>query len=282
MSKLQWASGDLNGAMTTCRQATEAAPYWPNSWSQQGQWFTHKQRWVEAAACFERVVEINGGSDGIRVQLGNAYLNSGRRAEGEAQLELASRSTVDKIAAMAHQTWGEALQAVGDAAGAVSKYQQAVARDPRFVRGHISLAYALVAAKCRKEAIGTLLTVRMQFPHHMPALALLIDLLREEGQEAMAAEQELLLERASPDLAAAHRILGKRAARLDQWEKAIGHLQRWSEAVPGASAPQIEIANCLLELGRTQDCLDRLHAVLEGEPEHAGARELLLRVQKLL
>jgi predicted Zn-dependent protease len=90
------------------------------------------------------------------------------------------------------------------------------------------------------------------------------------------------LERASPDLPAAHRILGQRATRLDQWEKAIGHFQRWSESVPGTSAPQVEIANCLLKLGRTQECLDRLHAVLEGDPENAGARALLPRAQKLL
>jgi Tfp pilus assembly protein PilF len=282
MSQLQWVTGDLDGALTTCRRATEAAPSWPHSWSQQGHWLMHKQRWVEAAACFERAIEINGGSDGMRVHLGNAYLHSGRRAEGEVQLEVASRSTDDKIAAMAHRTWGEALKAAGDAAGAVSQYQQAVDRDPRNVHGHIVLAHALVAAKRRPEAIGALLAVRTQFPDHLPALPILIDLLRQEGQTAMAAEQELILEQASPDLPAAHRILGQRAARLDQWEKAIGHFQRWSDEVPGTSAPQVEIARCLLKLRRAQACLDRLHAVLEREPEHPGARALLPRAQELL
>jgi tetratricopeptide (TPR) repeat protein len=282
MSKLQWASGDLDSALTTCRRATEAAPTWPNSWIQQGQWLMQTQRWVEAAACFEHAIEINGGSDGIRVHLGNAYFRSGRQAEGEAQLELASRSSDGKIATWAYRTWGEALKAAGNAAGAVSQYQQAVDRDPRDVNGHIGLAHALVAAKRRTEAIDTLLGVRTQFPDHLPALPLLIDLLRQEGQEAMAAEQELLLEQASTDLPAAHRILGQRAVRLDHWEEAVGHFQRWSDAVPGTSAPQFEIARCLLKLGRTQECLDRLHVVLEREPEHAGARALLPKAQKLL
>jgi predicted Zn-dependent protease len=124
--------------------------------------------------------------------------------------------------------------------------------------------------------------VRGQFPDYPPALPLLIDLLRQDGQMAAAAEQELILEQASPDLPAAHRILGQRAARLNQWEKAIAHFQRWSDAVPEASAPQVEIARCLLKLRRTQECLDRLHTVLRREPEHAGARALLPRAQKLL
>ena len=54
----------------------------------------------------------------------------------------------------------------------------------------------------------------------------------------------LILERISPDFPAAHRILGQRAARLDQWEKALGHFQRCSKANPGTSLPKIEIANC--------------------------------------
>jgi tetratricopeptide (TPR) repeat protein len=282
MSKLQWVSGDLDGALTTCRRATEAAPSWPYSWSQQGQWLMHKQRWVEAAASFERAIEINVGNDGFRVHLGNAYLRSGLQAEGEAQLELASRSTDEKIAGWAHRSWGDALKAAGNAAGAVSQYQQAVDCDPRSVKDHIGLAHALVAAKRRPEAIDTLLAVRMQFPDHLPALPLLIDLQRQEGQTPAAEEQELILEQASPDLPAAHRILGQRAARLDQWEKAIGHFRRWGDVVPGTSAPQVEIARCLLKLGRTQECLDRLHAVLVREPGHAGAQALLSRAQNLL
>lgn len=282
MSKLQWENGDSDGALTTCRKAIEAAPSWPASWSQQGQWLMHLRRWLEAAVCLESAMETGDGVDGVRVQLGNAYVHSGRRAEGEVLLEMASRSTDNKIAAWAHCSWGEALKAAGNAAGAVLQYQQAADRDPFSVPGHFGLVRALIAAQRRPEAIDTLLAVRGQFPDYPPALPLLIDLLRQDGQMAAAAEQELILEQASPDLPAAHRILGQRAARLNQWEKAIAHFQRWSDAVPEASAPQVEIARCLLKLRRTQECLDRLHTVLRREPEHAGARALLPRAQKLL
>jgi len=282
MSELQWQGGDVDGALATCGRASEAAPSWPNPWTQRGQWLMQERRWIEAAGCFERAIQINGDMDDVRVQLGRAYFKSGRQQEGEAQLERAARSSEERIAAAAHRTWGDALNAAGDTAGAISQYQRAVDHERGSVHAHIRLARALAAGKRAPEAIAILLAARRQFPDHLPALPLLVDLLRQEGQPAAAAEQELILEQASPDLPAAHRVLGQRAARLDQWEKAIGHLQRWSDAVPGTCAPQVEIAHCLLKLGRQEECLERLHAVLRQEPGHAGAHALLSRVRKSL
>jgi tetratricopeptide (TPR) repeat protein len=176
---------------------------------------------------------------------------------------------------------GVVREATGASANqaAVSEKAEQTLQDPRDSAAYIALARALAAANRRTEAIATLLAVRAKFPDDLSALPPLIDLLRRDGQTAAVSEQELLLEQANPDFPAARRILGLRAARLDQWDQAIDHFQRWSEATPEVAGPQVEIARCLLRMGRIEECLKRLSAVLAREPEHAGALALLSKAQ---
>lgn len=278
MSRIQWASGDNDGATITCRRAIAAAPSWQNTWYQLGNWLAQRQQWVEAVSCFERAVDI-GGSDEIRLQLGNIYFQAGRKADGELQLESVTRSSSDKIAAIAHRKLGDVQLADGRAASATSHYREAVARDPNEALSHTGLARALAATNQRPEAIAALQAVRVRFPHQFPALALLVDLLHQEGQAVAAEEHERILEGANPDLPAAQRILGHRAWRLHQYEKAMGHYQHWSNLAPRAAAPRIEIARCLLKLGCRQEGIDQIKAVLAKEPTNAAARALLSSVQ---
>ena len=129
--------------------AIAAAPSWPAPWSQKGRWLAALGRWDDAVACFEQALALNGGTESGRIDLGNALIRAGRRAEGEAQLMHAAAAPNQRQALRAHVVWAGALKAIGAFAEARDHLRDALHRDPLH-KGAVALMRAVQAALGRR------------------------------------------------------------------------------------------------------------------------------------
>ena len=86
--------GRLAEALPLLQQAVAAAPSSPRAYTELGRVLLHSGKPDAAAANLEKAVELDSRTAAIRLLLGRAYLELGRKAEGERQLQLAGSSTL--------------------------------------------------------------------------------------------------------------------------------------------------------------------------------------------
>jgi serine/threonine-protein kinase len=113
-----------------------------------------KGQWVEAAAQFQRVVELTPLYAPAWANLGHTLLGVGRTVEARAALERSIQ--LDPGSRMAHFTLGRLLLTVGEYAAAAEANRRAIALDPEHPESHCNLGQALQRDGRFAEALAAL------------------------------------------------------------------------------------------------------------------------------
>ena len=136
-------------------------------------------RWQEAAAEYQKIIDIDPMLRGIHGRLGRVLLSTPQpsdEAVAQAKKDFADELEIDPNNATAEYVLGELAKGDGDMAAAVAHYTRATKIDAGFSEAYLGLGSALVERKQFAEAIPPLETYEKMAPdsptgHYQLALA---------------------------------------------------------------------------------------------------------------
>src|SRR5262249_29590064 len=141
-SQLLYELGDLVGAEHALKRALAVSPGWPDLHMSLARVLRAQDRLEDAAAAYDRAVELQPGYDAAALE--RAALALEMRRPDVAETRLASLIERRPRWADTHALLGRARLARGDAAGAESSLRSALAIHPGFAAARADLGWALL------------------------------------------------------------------------------------------------------------------------------------------
>jgi predicted CXXCH cytochrome family protein len=167
---------------------------------------------------------------------------------------------------------GDALEADGQRAAAVTQYREAVRKDPRSGFALLRLGTSLRKSGRAVEAVTVLARATTVEPERAVSwheLGLAYQAAGRPG-EAMTAIGRAIARDA--DLAEAHTNLGILQVAAGDSKRAESSFREAIRLEPASSDPRVNLANVLMPAGRVAEAEGELQAALRRKPEDAGAR----------
>jgi tetratricopeptide (TPR) repeat protein len=130
-------SGDINAAIAEYRLAIQDDPNNANLHTLLGKILAKKGNSSESIKEFQEAVRCDVQSPATHLQLGQAYLNNGSLFEAQREFDIIT--VYDPQSATPIYCSGLVLEKKGDFKGAISKYREAIKKDPNFSAAHTSL-----------------------------------------------------------------------------------------------------------------------------------------------
>jgi len=224
-----------------------------------------------ALVAFERVAKVDP-SPITFYNLGTLYMKLGQPSNAKAALERAL--SANPAYADAHNTLG-VLVAPGDPAGAIAHFRSAVAARPDDADALNNLGYTLFQMGQREEALQLYqqaLQFQPDFPEALNNVGIFYgqqrDLARAEAYFRQAFERRPTYGEAANNLALVLRARGDTAS-------AITLLQHFVEASPAFEPAYITLSRLYLAAARPRDARQVLARLLERNPTHPQALELM-------
>jgi len=224
-----------------------------------------------ALVAFERVAKVDP-SPITFYNLGTLYMKLGQPSNAKAALERAL--SANPAYADAHNTLG-VLVAPGDPAGAIAHFRSAVAARPDDADALNNLGYTLFQMGQRAEALQLYqqaLQFQPDFPEALNNVGIFYgqqrDLARAEAYFRQAFERRPTYGEAANNLALVLRARGDTAS-------AITLLQHFVEASPAFEPAYITLSRLYLAAARPRDARQVLARLLERNPTHPQALELM-------
>jgi tetratricopeptide (TPR) repeat protein len=235
--------GDPAGARARYLEALELQPDFVDARANLGVIAAEAGRFDEAAAELEHVLELRPDHTEALIDLGNVELARGRPG---AAIEVYSRAIAQEPQLVpARKKLGDALRRLGDTENARRAYEEAVRLAPRDAEAWSNLGVL-------HAEIGQL--------------------------EAALRHCDRAIE-LDPAYAPAQNNAGLILEGLGRPEEALRRFERAIEIQPGLAPPYLNLARRLLRQGEEQRARKVLDRLLEVHPGHAGAQELLRRLQ---
>lgn len=256
------------------------------------------ERFEEADAAFQRVLQLQPGHPRAYYGRGRAALQRGALREALSYLTLAAENPVSRKAA--RQALAELYRREGDLDEA-HRYARSAQELPQdnpwpdpilaavqaravginerleqarslFASGDLAASRSLVEAVLRKD------------PDNAAAYKLLGSIQFRENDFSGAERALREAVRLKPDEAGSLALLGGLLAMRKQYDEAIPFLRRAVEVNPSAHEPCYNLARCLTERGRTDEAIAVLRTGLRFRPDaavlHKELGRLLLEVGK--
>ncbi len=139
-----------DAALPLVKHAQEVAPELAIAYLVQGNALVKKGDFEGASAAFTQALKRDPDDLDARLGLARAQQRAGRLPDAAKQLELLAQAVPDSNVVWAE--WGSVLAKQGDLAGALEKFDKALAIDPKFEAGWVRKIGALAAAKRCKDA----------------------------------------------------------------------------------------------------------------------------------
>jgi tetratricopeptide (TPR) repeat protein len=137
-------------AIPLCKHAQEVAPELAGAYLVDGNALVKKGDFEGAIGEYTLALKRDPDDLDARLGLARAQQRAGKLADAAKQLELLTGVVPDSNVVWAE--WGSVLAKQGDLAGAIAKFDKALAIDPKFEAGWVRKIGALAAAKRCKEA----------------------------------------------------------------------------------------------------------------------------------
>ena len=256
-------------------------------------------RHADAASAYRRVIELAPGTAPAHVGLGNALLSLGEfddtianyqtalalspddaavynnlgsayMANGQSRDALAcfERSLgLDPLNANAHNNFGTALCTLDNYQGALPHFEAAAKLSPDWAQAHFNLANALSRSGDGDNAIPSYRAGLALQPDNVTARRDLAAALIDDGALAEAAELIKGVQEQTPDDPQVHYMLGNLARFDGDFEDAVACHRRALELGGDIGDNGNNLANALLELGRTDEALELLLKTLLEVPD---------------
>lgn len=165
-----------------------------------------------------------------------------------------------------HYALGEYYREHGQLAEAITQYDLAIARNPRYVESYWGLGRALSGAGQVGRAIGTFRDLTRLKPDHVEAHAALAVLLNQmqKTDEAIAEYSEVV--RLRPDVGEGHHQLGLALARSGRIGEALPHLAEAVRLDPQLPASRNDYGLALSESGHRDEARAQYEEALRLNP----------------
>jgi tetratricopeptide (TPR) repeat protein len=176
----------------------------------------------------------------------------------------ATVAALGAVGALAFLAW----QQNGIYRNAVTLYEAALKKNPRFWMGHYNLGIALTDADRAPDAIRHYLQAIEIKPDYFEAYNNLGLVLGQNGRprEAVALYRQAL--RINPDYAEAHNNLGKALLDDGQLPEAIEHLRRATVQKPRFAEPYGNLGVAMLKSGRLEEAIEYYRRALTLKPSY--------------
>lgn len=237
------------------------------------------ERWADAAARFENALQADAGFVDARVNLAKALVNLERHDEAIAHYRaaLASQPGAPDIAV----SLASVLIQRGELAEATVLLEEAIARAPELAEGHFQLGVALARAREHERAASAFRRAVRLKPGWAEAHRALAVALVARGDLAgaeLSCRESLRLDDRAVD---AWFVLGSILAQQRRFPDAMTSFQR-ALALDADHVPALNnLANCQLVTGRLDDAIATYEAVLRLRPEDASVRDNLRLAREL-
>jgi len=315
-SALMGPPGRLNGAKARFEQALRLNPRNVEAHNDLGLCLSDLGRTGEAIAQFEEALRLNPSAAEAHNNLGGCLAKTpGRLDEAIAHFREALR--INPGFADAHTNLGNALNARGDAAGAIPQFEEALELAPDSAKAHYDFGLALEALAGRLDEASAQFreAIRLQ-PDYTEAQvhlgnALLAgghidEAVEQYGQalsanpgnaeahndlgnalkgipgkldEAIAQYEQAL--RINPDYAEAHNNLGNALNGRNQIAEAVSQYEQALRIKPDVAGFHLNLAVTLMRLpGRGDEAAAHLREVLRLDPGNVLAQRMLAEVQE--
>lgn len=203
-------------------------------------------------------------------------IGEGHRAEERGDFRQALGLYDEAVAlaptlAKAHLNRGNALLALGDAAGAADAYRVALQHEPQSAAAHYNLGNACAAAQRLDDAFAAYRRAIELDPDFADAEVALGVLLEDQGRADEAAERYRRALRLKPGFAPVHGNLAAVLLKQGRLQEAVASYRRALEFDPGLKALHLGLAEALLGLQQLEPAVSSLRQVLQAHPDHAPA-----------
>jgi tetratricopeptide (TPR) repeat protein len=250
----------MSGAVRGSASETDATLQWATSAINRG-------RPDEAERLTRDVLRRLPQHPGALHLLGCALLLQQRPEQALAPLEKAARARQDPEI---ETQLAIALRQLGRADDALVWLRRATKRRPACSVAFHELGFLLFSLDRSDDAIDVI-TRGLELMPAMPELLVLLGGIRHargDRAEAKAAYSRALA--LAPEHAGGHYGMG--AVLLDECDfaPAAEHLQRSLAGNPGDLQARLKLGTCLLEVGRVEDALKCLRAIVQGDPKFYG------------
>lgn len=223
----------------------------------------------EAQSRFKQAVDARPWDDGLRAEIGHAYLDSGdAKTAREIFEEIIQRNPGN---AKAHNNLGSALSRLGKLDESLKQYQKALNLRPDFAEVHHNIGLCLQGLQRPKQA----LTHYQQALQHKPDFAeahydLGVALQRlGNAREAVIHYQKTI--RIRPDFIDAYLNLGNTLQTLKCYDEAAESYQQGLQVNPDHAELHNNLGVALLTLGRTDEAASHYIKALKIDPKHIRA-----------
>jgi tetratricopeptide (TPR) repeat protein len=260
--KLALQKGDLDTAVSVGEKAAAGAPNDALVQMWLGRAYGQKARDAsfisqmslakKCKAAFEKSVLLDPSSVEARVDLMNYHLQAPGIAGGDKDVAKKQADEILKLdPARGHVAWGAVFEGAKEPAKAEAEYRKAIEADPKQIRGRLSLAGLLVANKRVPEA-------------------------REIWRQFSKTE---------PDQTYGHYALARLAIVTgEDLPEGVEHLKAYLAVPPKPDTPtwadaHWRLSNLYEKLGRRDEAKSELKTALTLNPDHAGAKKDLKRLE---
>ena len=221
-------------------------------------------------------LERNPDDEKALYSLAGMLAEIGEREEAIRRLEAAVRIRPDF--AMALSDLGRLRFRSGETDRAESLFRRAVEAAPGLPTAHHNLGAVRLAEGRPGEAEAHFRRALAEWPDFAEAHFGLGDALAARGESGEALAHYRRAVAARPDFALAHFRIGNLLSGADDGDGAIRHYDAAIAADPRFAPARFNRAAVLARQGKSEEAAGTLRRLLEIEPDHAAARELLERL----
>jgi cellulose synthase operon protein C len=207
---------------------------------------------------------------------GAVFAQAGQFAEATKYLQRMATLTHEGVASQVNLGRVELLE--GNVAAARRRLEGALRKEPGHAGASIALAQVLAGTDEPARAIQVLADTRKAHPDSIAAGLLETELLIATGDAKAAAQLAGELVKQAPDNPAVHAAQGRALAAAGQPEESIRTLSAASRRLPRSAGIRYELARTLAADGQNQAAVAAGRTVLDIEPRHLAAIELLGRL----
>jgi tetratricopeptide (TPR) repeat protein len=261
--------GALEASVMLLRRAQEAFPgdFWINHDLGMALRTCRPPRYEEALRFLTAAVALRPDSPGVRVNLGNAFLDLDRLDEAIEAYREAIRLKSDY--AMAHSNLAGALARKGQLGEAIAAFRRAIRLRPDFPLAYNGLGVSLWGTGRLDEAAAALRQAVKLKPNFANAYFNLGNVLIEQGQfeEAVGVCRRAI--DLKPDYVEAHYNLGVALERLGRLDEALAAYRHALKLKPDYVLALRAVGSALEEKGRLDEALEVFRQVVEREPDSA-------------
>jgi tetratricopeptide (TPR) repeat protein len=262
--------GNFADASRTFGRLTEIQPENVEGWLGRGQSLLREEKAVEALACADKVIELDGRSAPGYTLRGDSQLQLRRWPEAFAAFAEAAEHDAIRFDASSWSARGDRFREYAQPEFALRAYERAIEQDPAFTAGFLDAGALCVDSGDFDRALKFFERAKEKTRPNdaRPWLAVGgVHERRREYEKAQAAYEQAT--KIDPEEAETWNCLGNSLYSLGRFDESLASYRRAVEVNPDYDWPYHNLAYVFLKLGRFNEAIQSIDRALELDPQNA-------------